>query len=151
LVITEVVSANSIVFATAQRALDLGAEVLLTAPDRDRGRAEQAAHALNGDVHTLDVNDPAGWDSLEGVIRDRWTNLDGALDAVAYAPADALDADFFAARTDSLTIAFHTSATSYAALAGLVGRLAPPPPLAPGSSASTSTPPARGPPTTGWA
>jgi enoyl ACP reductase len=125
LVITGVVTADSIAFATARRALDLGAEVLLTAPDRDRERAQEAATALGCDLRALDVNDPAGWEALAVEVGDRWGHLDGALHAVAFAPADALDGDFFAARTDSLTIAFHTSASSYAALAGLVGRLAP--------------------------
>jgi len=124
-VITGVVTTDSIAFATARRALDLGAEVILTAPDRDRERADQAAVTLGCDLQTLDVNDPEAWAALEVVIRDRWDVLDGALHAVAYAPADALDGDFFAARRDSLTMAFHTSATSYASLAGLVARLAP--------------------------
>jgi len=125
-VITGVVTTDSIAFATARSAIDLGAEVILTAPERDRERAEQAAIALRCDLHTLDVNDAEAWAALEVVVRDRWGLLDGALHAVAYAPQDALDGDFFAARRDSLTMAFHTSATSYAALAGLVARLAPP-------------------------
>ena len=124
-VVTGVVTTDSIAFATARRALDLGGEVILTAPDRDRERAEHAAAELGCDLQTLDVNDPEAWTALEVVIRDRWTFLDGALHAVAYAPRDALDGDFFAARRDSLTMAFHTSATSYASLAGLVARLAP--------------------------
>jgi enoyl ACP reductase len=124
-VITGVVTTDSIAFATARRALELGAEVVLTAPDRDRERADDAAVALGCELQTLDVNDPEAWAALEDVIRDRWRCLDGALHAVAYAPADALDGDFFAAKRDSLTVAFHTSATSFAALAGLVARLAP--------------------------
>lgn len=125
LVITGVVTTDSIAFATARRALDLGASVLLTAPDRDLERAGSAAAELGCDLHPLDVNDPDAWTALESVVRSQWGTLDGALHAVAYAPPDALDGDFFAARRDSLTIAFHTSATSYAALGGLVARLAP--------------------------
>jgi len=124
-VITGVVTTDSIAFATARRALDLGADVILTAPDRDRERAEQAAVGLGSELYPLDVNDPEAWPDLEAVIRDRWGHLDGALHAVAYAPPDALDGDFFAARRDGLSLAFPTSATSYAALAGLVARLAP--------------------------
>jgi len=124
-VITGVVTTDSIAFATARRALDLGADVILTAPERDRERAEHAADALGCGLQTLDVNDPEAWSTLEGVIRERWSFLDGALHAVAYAPPDALDGDFFAAKRDSLTMAFHTSAASYATLAGLVARLAP--------------------------
>jgi len=124
-VITGVVTTDSIAFATARRALELGAEVMLTAPDRDRERAAHAAVALGSDLQTLDVNDPTAWLALEAGVRDRWDGLDGALHAVAYAPPDALDGDFFAAKRDGLTMAFHTSATSYATLAGLVARLAP--------------------------
>lgn len=125
LVITGVVTTDSIAFATARRALDLGASVLLTAPDRDLERAASAAAELGCDLHPLDVNDPDAWTALESVVRSQWGTLDGALHAVAYAPPDALDGDFFAAQRDSLTIAFHTSAASYAALGGLVARLAP--------------------------
>ena len=124
-VITGVVTTDSIAFATARRALDLGAEVILTAPDRDRERAEHASGTLGCDLQTLDVNDPTAWAVLADVISDRWRGVDGALHAVAYAPPDALDGDFFAAKRESLTMAFHTSATSYATLAGLVARLAP--------------------------
>lgn len=126
LLITGVVTADSIAFATAQRALELGAEVLLTAPDRDRERATEAAALLACDVHPLDVNDPPAWTALASVIADRWGHLDGALHAVAYAPADALDGDFFDVRPESLTIAFQTSAASFGSLAGLLAGLAPP-------------------------
>ncbi len=123
--ITGVVTVESIAFATAKRVLTMGGEVLLTAPDRDRTRAEAAAKVLGCDVHTLDVEDPATWPVLELAVRDRWPHLDGALHAIAYAPPDALDGDFFGADAAGLTLAFHTSVVSYAALAAMVGRLAP--------------------------
>ncbi|HEY5248152.1 MAG TPA: SDR family oxidoreductase, partial [Dermatophilaceae bacterium] len=88
-VITGVVTTDSIAFATARRALDLGAEVILTAPDRDRERAEHASGTLGCDLQTLDVNDPTAWAVLADVISDRWRCVDGALHAVAYAPPDA--------------------------------------------------------------
>lgn len=126
LLITGVVNADSIAFAIARRARSLGAEVALSAPPRDLERAEAAAELLGCDVLTLDVNDAAGWASVEADLRQRWGRLDGAVHAVAYAPQDALDGDFLTFRPDGLNLAFHTSVTSYASLAALVAHLAPP-------------------------
>jgi len=125
LLITGVVTADSIAFATTQRALALGADVLLTAPPRDHERATGVAATLGCDLVALDVNEPQHWDALRATLRDRWAYLDGALHAVAYAPADALNGDFLAASRESLSLAFHTSTTSYATLARLVADLAP--------------------------
>lgn len=126
LVVTGVVTTDSIAFATASRALDFGADVVLTAPPRDLERAHEAARKLDCDLLPLDVNAPDDWTALGADLRHRWTHVDGALHAIAYAPPDALNGDFFGASADGLSLAFHTSATSYATLADLVARLAPP-------------------------
>jgi len=125
LVVTGVVTTDSIAFATAQQALGFGAEVLLTAPPRDLERATAAAESLECDLVPLDVNQPDDWRLLDEEISGRWTQVDGALHAIAYAPADALNGSFFGASPDSLSLAFHTSAASYAALAELLARHAP--------------------------
>ena len=128
LLITGVVTTDSIAFATAARAQALGAEVILTALDRDRTLCQQAALELPAtpDVLALDVTRPEDFDALADELRSRWEALDGALHAVAFAPQDALSGDFLAANPDGINLAFQTSAVSLAGLARVLVNLAPP-------------------------
>lgn len=127
LLITGVVNEGSIAFATAARAQALGAEVLLTALDRDRALCEETATKLPQlpEVLALDATQPSDFDRLIEEIRVRWAGLDGALHAVAFAPRDALAGDFLAARPEGVNLAFQTSAFSYASLGRVVSELAP--------------------------
>ena len=128
LLVTGVVTQESIAWSVAARAQSLGAEVVLTSFDRDRERTLAAAGALPEpvDVWDLDVTDPSHFDALADRLAQRWGHLDGALHAVAFAPRPALAGDFLAADGLSVQRAFATSTYSYAALAGVVARLAPP-------------------------
>lgn len=127
LVITGVVTAESIAFATAAVALDLGAEVVLTAPARDLERACSAAELLPGEheVMEFDITDPDQVASVTETLRRRWGHVDGALHAIAFAPRPALAGDFLAASEDAVSTAFSTSAHSYAVLAAMLRDLAP--------------------------
>ncbi len=89
LLITGVVNDDSMAFAVARRAQHFGAQILLTAFERDRERTEAAAAALDGDVDVweLDVTEPQHFDALAERIEGHWGHLDGALHAVAFAPA----------------------------------------------------------------
>ncbi|MBJ7472200.1 MAG: enoyl-ACP reductase FabI [Solirubrobacteraceae bacterium] len=128
LLVTGLVTTDSIAFATAQRAQELGAELLLTALDRDRERCLEAAAQLSGmpQVVSLDVTKSEDFDRLATVARAEFGRLDGALHAVAFAPRDALAGDFLAASAESAELAFRTSAFSYASLARVLADLAPP-------------------------
>jgi len=128
ILVTGVVNDDSIAFAVARRAMDLGADVVLTAFDRDRAMTEETARRLPSpvDVLELDVTVPEHFDALGDQLLDRWGRLDGALHAVAFAPRAALAGSFLDADLDSVQRAFATSTYSYAALARLVARLAPP-------------------------
>jgi enoyl ACP reductase len=122
ILITGVLDSHSIAFATAARAQELGAEVLLTGFGRTRRMTERAARALPGpsEVLELDVNNPGDIESLRVELDTRWGGLDGLLHAVAYAPPDALGGGFLDTPLESALIAYQTSAFSLKALvAGL--------------------------------
>ncbi|MGE5409232.1 MAG: enoyl-ACP reductase FabI [Syntrophothermus sp.] len=127
ILVTGVVNVESIAFAVAARAQELGAEVMLSAMPRDLERAGEAARALPraAEVIALDATREEDFAAAEACVRDRWGGLDGALHAIAFAPRDALAGDFLAADPATVELAFRTSAVSYASLARLLAALAP--------------------------
>ncbi len=128
LIITGVVTPGSIACCVAERAQRLGAEVMLTAFPRDRSLTEAAAAGLPGAVEIVDLDITRDEDLARLIerVRGAWGVLDGALHAIAFAPRDALGGDFLAARPESVSLAFQTSAYSYAALGRVLTALAPP-------------------------
>jgi enoyl ACP reductase len=128
LIITGIVTTDSIAYAVAERAQRSGAEVLLTAFPRDRALTQAAADRLPEpvDVVDLDITQPDQVQRLTAELRDRWGTVDGALHAIAFAPRDALAGDFLAAGVAGAELAFRTSAFSYATLGGILQQLAPP-------------------------
>ncbi len=128
LIITGVVTSDSIAFAVAQRAQLAGAQILLTAYPRDRALTEAATRMLPraAEVVDLDITNSADLDQLTDHIRHTWGAVDGALHAIAFAPRDALAGDLLAASAEGVNLAFQTSAFSYASLARVVRDLAPP-------------------------
>jgi enoyl-[acyl-carrier protein] reductase I len=119
LLITGVVDRHSIAFAIAARAQEQGAEVVLTSFGRVRRMTERAATRLPtpAEVLELDVNRDEDLARLRAEIGERWGGLDGAVHAIAFAPADALGGNFLAAPRASAGAAFETSAYSFKALA----------------------------------
>ncbi|HVP03095.1 MAG TPA: enoyl-ACP reductase FabI [Solirubrobacteraceae bacterium] len=119
LLITGVVTKDSIAYAVARRAQELGAQVVLTGFGRGRRMTERAARTLPepADVLELDVNRPEDLDAVARDVEARWGGLDGVLHAVAFAPPDALGGAFLSAPAASAEQAFRTSAFSFKALA----------------------------------
>jgi enoyl-[acyl-carrier protein] reductase I len=117
--ITGVLTRKSIAFAVARELQLAGAEVLLTGFGRSRRMTERAAARLpeSPDVIELDINSEDDLAALAGGIDDRWGGLDGALHAIAFAPADAIGGRFMETPPESAMEAFRTSAYSYKALA----------------------------------
>ena len=103
LLITGVITKDSIAFDVAQRAQREGATVLLTSFGRVRRMTERAAARLpqTVDVLELDVNSDADLEALTGELRERWGGVDGVLHAIAYAPEDALGGRFMTAPAKS--------------------------------------------------
>jgi meromycolic acid enoyl-[acyl-carrier-protein] reductase len=127
LVITGVITKDSIAYHAAERAQQEGAEVVLTSFGRVKRMTERAAQRLPTpvDVLELDVNKPEDLSSLTDTLRDRWGSVDGALHAIAFAPEDALGGKFMTAPAESASQAFLTSAYSLKALAAAVAPLMP--------------------------
>jgi enoyl-[acyl-carrier protein] reductase I len=127
LLITGVVTRDSIAFAVADHALRAGAEVVLTGFGRGRRLTERAARQLPRavDVLELDVNREADYEPLVSELRARWGGLDGALHAVAFAPADALGGNFLNTPRESALVAYETSAYSLKALSAALACLFP--------------------------
>ncbi len=125
IVVTGVVNRHSIAYAIADRAQREGAEVVLTSFGRVRRMTERAAKRLPEavDVLELDVNSDEDLAALTEALGERWDRVDGAVHAIAHAPADALGGEFLAAPRESASAAFETSAYSLKALAGAVAPL----------------------------
>ena len=123
ILVTGVLDRHSIAFATAARAQELGAEVLLTGFGRTKRMTERAAKQLPQGVEVLelDVNSGEHLEALRAELDERWGVLDGLLHAVAYAPPDALGGGFLDTPLESAVMAYQTSAFSLKALvAGLL-------------------------------
>ncbi len=127
LLITGVVTTDSMAFATARAAIAGGANIALSSLGRDLERAREAADELPGSTEVLeaDLTDPAELTALATRLRERWGHLDGALHAVAFAPPEALAGAFLAASAEAVERTIRTSTHSYASLARLLADLAP--------------------------
>ena len=119
LLITGVITKDSIAWEVARQAQEAGAEVVLTGFGRAKRMTERAATRLpqTVDVLDLDVNDPDQLQAVVDDLRERWGRVDGVLHAIAYAPEDALGGKFLETPPESATQAFQTSAYSLKALA----------------------------------
>ena len=119
IVITGVVNRHSIAYSIADRAQRQGAEIVLTSFGRMRRMTERAARRLPDppDVLELDINSDEDVADLAVELGARWGHVDGAVHAIAHAPADALGGNFIAAPRESASAAFETSAYSLKALA----------------------------------
>src|SRR5919201_2573086 len=119
ILVTGVISRESIAFSVAEQAQRAGAEVILTSFGRAMRLTERAAGRLPSppDVLELDVNEPDHLERLTSDLEERWGGIDGALHAIAFAPEDALGGRFMTTPPESALTAFQTSAYSYKALA----------------------------------
>jgi enoyl-[acyl-carrier protein] reductase I len=125
LLITGVITKDSIAFHVAEQAQREGASVVLTSFGRVRRLTERAAQRLPEpvDVLELDVNRDNDLLAVADSLRERWGGLDGVLHAIAFAPEDAIGGRFMTAPPESAVEAFRTSAYSLKALAGALAPL----------------------------
>ncbi|MFN2463656.1 MAG: enoyl-ACP reductase FabI [Candidatus Dormibacteria bacterium] len=125
IVITGVLSRQSIAFRCAQLAQQEGAEIVLTSFGRVRSLTEKTARRLDPvpDILELDINRREDVEALTEELRSRWGHVDGALHAIAFAPADALGGNFLSTPWESAATAFRTSAFSLKELAVAVAPL----------------------------
>lgn len=119
LLITGVLTDDSIAWHVARIAQEQGAEIVATGFGRGLRITERSVQRLPGscDVLELDINDAAHVEALTADLTRRWGKVDGALHAIAFAPADALGGNFLDTPAKSAETAFTTSAFSYKTLA----------------------------------
>ena len=119
LLLTGVLTPQSIAFAVARVAQEHGADIVLTGFGKSMGLTERSAKRLPQpvDVLELDANDDAHIERLAADLQHRWGGLDGFLHAIAFAPQDALGGNFLHTPRESAELAFRTSAFSLKALA----------------------------------
>jgi enoyl-[acyl-carrier protein] reductase I len=127
LLITGVITRDSIAWEAARQAQQAGAEVVLTGFGRARRMTERAAKQLPepADVVELDVNAPGDLEAVAADLRERWGRVDGVLHSVAFAPEDCLGGRFLQAPAESAITAFQTSAFSLKALTVALADLYP--------------------------
>jgi meromycolic acid enoyl-[acyl-carrier-protein] reductase len=125
LLITGVLTDDSIAFAIAKVAQEQGAQILLTSFGRAMRLTERVARKLptTPDVLELDVNDDSHLAAVSAEIMRRWGRLDGLVHAIGFMPEDALGGNFLSTPWASVATGFQTSAFSLKALT--VGVLEP--------------------------
>jgi meromycolic acid enoyl-[acyl-carrier-protein] reductase len=117
--VTGVLTDQSIAFSVARCAQEQGAEIVLTSFGRAMSLTKRVARKLptEPDVLELDVTNPEHLSALGAELEQRWGRLDGVLHAIGFAPAACLGGDFLGAGWDDVATAMHTSAYSLKALA----------------------------------
>jgi enoyl ACP reductase len=119
LLITGVLTPQSIAFSAAKVALEQGAEIVLTNFGRTVSLTQKTAKRLPStpDVLDMDVTSDEQIAAVADELRERWGRLDGFLHAIAFAPQDALGGNFLNTPWESVSTAFQTSAFSLKSLA----------------------------------
>jgi enoyl ACP reductase len=118
LLITGVVTDDSLAFYAAKEAQNHGAEIVLSGAGRALSLTKRVARKLpvEPEVIELDVTDANHLASMCETLDNKWGRLDGVLHAIAFAPPSCLGDDFFAASAEDAATAFTISAYSLKAL-----------------------------------
>jgi enoyl-[acyl-carrier protein] reductase I len=118
LLITGVITDQSIAFTAARIAQEQGATVVLTGFGR-LSLVERIAKRLpvEAPVLELDVTDVQHLDTLPERVREHVDGLDGVLHSIAFAPQSCLGGGFLEASWEDVSTALHVSTYSYKALA----------------------------------
>jgi enoyl ACP reductase len=119
LVITGVLTKQSIAYSVADEALRHGAELVLTSFGRASSITKRAVRGLPGspEVLELDVTKPEDFERLRSELAGRWGGVDGVVHAIANASPDAFGGGFLEASSTSAVEAFLISAVSFRDLA----------------------------------
>jgi enoyl-[acyl-carrier protein] reductase I len=124
LLVTGVLTSDSLAYTVAQRALEEGARVALSGAGRGMSLTRRTAKKLGdvGEILELDVTVPSQMDGARAALTERFGRLDGVLHAIGYAPPDCLGHGMLTASAADVATAIEISTYS---LAGLVRSLLP--------------------------
>jgi meromycolic acid enoyl-[acyl-carrier-protein] reductase len=119
ILVTGVLTDDSIAYGVAQLAQREGAEVVLSNFGRGLSLTRRVAKHLPvpPDVLELDVSAPDQVDAAADELRQRWGAVDGVLHSIGYAPQSCLGGGFMDAPWDDVSVSLHVSAYSLKALA----------------------------------
>src|SRR5487761_2020920 len=120
ILVTGVLTEDSLAFGIAKRALEEGATIALTGAGRGTSLTRRTARKLGdvGEVIELDVTDPAQIEAAALELEQRFGRLDGLVHAIGYAPATCLGGGMFQAPFADVAVAMQISTYSLAALVG---------------------------------
>ena len=118
LLITGVLTDDSLGFAVAKRAQEEGAEIVLTGAGRGIRLTKRVAKHLPStpDVLPLDVTVPEEITAVAAELKERWGSLDGVLHSIGFAPEACLGGGFMDAGWDDVKVALEISAYSLKSL-----------------------------------
>jgi meromycolic acid enoyl-[acyl-carrier-protein] reductase len=123
ILVTGVLTDDSLAYGVAELAQREGAQVVLTSFGRALSLTKRVARHLPEppDVLELDVTVPAHIEAVEAELQQRWGRLDGLLHSIGFAPPSCLGGGFLEAPWEDVAVALQVSAYSLKALtAGLL-------------------------------
>jgi enoyl-[acyl-carrier protein] reductase I len=118
LLITGVLTDDSLAFAVAKLAQEEGADIVLSGAGRGLSLTRRTARKLPTEVDILeiDVTSPEQLEAGGKALAERWDRLDGLLHAIGFAPPSCLGNGMFAADWNDVSVALNISAYSLKAL-----------------------------------
>ncbi|MFV0525723.1 MAG: enoyl-ACP reductase FabI [Acidimicrobiales bacterium] len=127
LLITGVLTDDSLAYGVAELAQEQGANVILTGFGRALRLTRRTAGRLDPvpEVLELDVTNPDHVTAVAAELADRWGRVDGALHSIGFAPEACLGEDFFAPDWADVATAVEVSAYSLRTLSDIVTPLMP--------------------------
>jgi enoyl-[acyl-carrier protein] reductase I len=125
ILVTGVLTDASLAFGVARRAIDEGADVVLTGAGRGLSLTQRTARKLPGQVEVLelDITEPAHLAAVRDALAQRWDRVDGALHAIGFAPPACLGGGFLEAGWEDVSATLQISAYSLKSLAEVVAPL----------------------------
>jgi enoyl-[acyl-carrier protein] reductase I len=119
ILVTGVLTDDSLAFGVARLAQEEGAEVLLTGAGRGLSLTRRVARKLPDppEVLELDVTVPDHVETVAADLRSRWGTLDGFLHSIGFAPESCLGGGFMDAGWEDVRVALEISAYSLKLLA----------------------------------
>jgi enoyl-[acyl-carrier protein] reductase I len=119
LLVTGVLTDDSIAYGVAELAQREGAEVVLSNTGRGLSLTKRVAKHLPSppDVLELDVTVPEHVESVVADLQQRWGGLDGVLHSIAFAPQSCLGGAFLDSPWEDVRVALEVSAYSLKVLA----------------------------------
>ncbi|HEV2361973.1 MAG TPA: SDR family oxidoreductase, partial [Acidimicrobiales bacterium] len=114
IVVTGVLTDDSLAYGVAELAIKEGAEVALTGFGRALSLTKRTARKLpvEPEVYELDVQDPSHAPAVAAALESAWGRVDGVLHSIGYAPAACLGNGILGVGWEDVAIGVEVSAYS---------------------------------------